>query len=114
MEVQALWLALHVAEPVDNQNSNEADYPNYSRAIIAGLDWAFSGGAFVNEKAILISNPAKHYVRITHFTIGTAPAGPGHIRARGTLSVQIKPEDQHKDEVAFPPGAIRIMVQTMQ
>jgi len=53
-------------------------------------------------------------VRTTPFTIGPAPAGPGHIRARGTLSVQIETEDQHKDEVAFPPGAIRIMVQTMQ
>ena len=108
MNTETLWCAFHVDAPKESQSQNETEYPHYERQSIDGFGWVFTNGAFANRVPLTFPNPSRHGIRVTHFSLGTAKEGPGHIRVVGPLNVKAK---RQQETVEFAPGTLRIDIQ---
>lgn len=92
----SLYISLHTASPGEGgaQNTTEAAYTGYGRAAVArsGAGWTISGTAptqAANAGLLTFGLDTVETETETHFGIGTASSGAGHLLAYGTLTAPL-------------------------
>ena len=83
-----LWLSLHTALPVGHdQTSNEATYTSYARVSVArsGAGFACAGAIASNAAAVNFPTATGGSSVCTHFGVGTATSGTGHLVGVGAF-----------------------------
>lgn len=83
------YLTLHSADPGEagTQSTNEISYTGYARPSVArsGAGWTCSGDTASNAAAITWGSCTAGTATATHFGIGTASSGAGHLVGSGPL-----------------------------
>jgi hypothetical protein len=88
-----LEIALHTADPGEAgaQNTSEANYGSYARAVVARSSggWDVTGGVASNHALVAWPECASGSSTVTYFSIGTAHTGAGKILFSGQLTQQL-------------------------
>jgi hypothetical protein len=89
----SLYVSLHTSDPGEtgSQTTNETSYTSYARVAVARGSGSFSvsGSAptqVANVSAVTFPACTGGSATITHFGIGTASSGAGHLLLSGALS----------------------------
>lgn len=89
-----LYISLHTADPTDSglQNSSEANYTSYARVAVvrSASGWTVTGNEAVNAASIVFPVSTGGTVTVTHFGIGTDPAGAGKLLVHGALLASLE------------------------
>ena len=87
------YISLHTADPGDtnDQTTSEAAYTDYARVAIARTTdaWTVTGDTVANDSAVTFPLCGATGSTVTHFGIGTAASGSGHMVATGALTAQL-------------------------
>lgn len=86
-------LSLHTADPGEtgDQTTSEATYTSYARVAVArsGAGWTVAGNAATNAAAVTFPACTGSTNTITHFGIGSASSGAGHLWFSGALNASL-------------------------
>lgn len=88
-----LYVSLHTADPGEagDQTTSEAAYTSYARVAVArsGAGWTISGTApseATNAAAVTFPACTGSSATVTHFGLGSASSGAGHLHLSGALT----------------------------
>jgi hypothetical protein len=108
----SFYISLHTSDPGEggDQSTNETSYGAYARVAVtrSGGAWNVSGGAADNASAIVFPECTSGSATITHFGIGSASSGAGHLFFSGALSASLAVSAGITP--AFAAGALDITV----
>lgn len=86
-------ISLHTADPGEtgDQTTSEATYTSYARVAVArsGAGWTVAGNAATNAAATTFPACTGSTNTITHFGIGSASSGAGHLWFSGALNASL-------------------------
>lgn len=87
------YISLHTSDPADSndQTTNETSYTNYARVEVdrSGAAWTVSTNQASNAAAVTFPACGTTGATVTHFGIGTASSGAGHMVATGALGASL-------------------------
>jgi hypothetical protein len=89
----SLYVSLHTADPGDagDQTTNESAYTSYARVAVArsALKWDVTDDTGSNIDAVDFPACTGGSSTVTHFGVGTAASGAGHLLLSGALTSSI-------------------------
>ena len=88
-----LYIGLHIADPGEggDQTTSEATYTGYARVAVARTSggWTVSGNSVSNAAQVTFAPCTAGSNTITHFSVGTASSGAGHLLFSGALTASL-------------------------
>ena len=110
----SLYVSLHTADPGEAgaQTTSEAAYTGYARQAVArsGSGWTVSGNNASNAAAVAFGPCTAGSTTLTHFGIGTASGGTGHVLFKGALTASISVTTSSNATQTFAIGALDVDV----